>query len=372
MEDGEDFMGDMEVLAEVGEWLHCTDGMTEFYYHPVTKEVQLEPPPGVQGADVDRGDKENVPQNGGDANSDEGLHIIEKRSGWWFCSQGSRKFYVCKETEEVRTEANPPPPFLPAVGPEISEDKAKRVTQELLIETAKKKPGKEGFENWARAVTHLHLSEKRLTHLNLESFPVRGVKTIYAYDNRIVYVSGLSKLRGMENLYLQDNRVYTLEDWSDDLPGLRILHLQGNAVPALAGLTGSVRLEELLIQEQRIPQGLRLHEPTLRAIGGSLRTLDVSRNGLRDLTPLRALVRLESLTATDNKVDAPGLYPVLEACGLLRMLFVQGNPLTQKRKWQDEVILRSASVEEIDGKPVGKARAFLQNLNARKVKAGVA
>ena len=36
---------------------------------------------------------------------------------------------------------------------------------------------------------------------------VRGVKTIYAYDNRIVYVSGLSKLRGLENLYLQDNRV---------------------------------------------------------------------------------------------------------------------------------------------------------------------
>merc|ERR1719333_1762974 len=81
----------MEVLAEVGEWLHCTDGMTEFYYHPVTKEVQLEPPAGVKSADadIDSGGKENVPQNGGDANADEGLHIIEKRSGWWFCSQGS-------------------------------------------------------------------------------------------------------------------------------------------------------------------------------------------------------------------------------------------------------------------------------------------
>jgi hypothetical protein len=367
-------MGDMEVLAEVGEWLHCTDGMNEFYYHPVTKEVQLELPSGVKGADADadRGDKENVPRNGGDANADEGLHIIEKRGGWWFCSQGSRKFYVCKETEEVRTESNPPPPFLPAVGPEIPEDKAKRVTQELLIETAKKKPGKEGFENWARTVTHLHLSEKRLTHLNLESHPVRGVKTIYAYDNRIVYVSGLTKLRGLENLYLQDNRVYNLEDWSEDLPGLRILHLQGNAVPALAGLSASARLEELLLNEQKIPQPLRLHEPTLRAIGGSLRTLDVSRNGLRDLTPLRVLVRLESLTAMDNQVEAPGLFPVLETCRLLKTLFVQGNPLTQKRKWQDEVILRSQSVEEIDGKPVGKARAFLQNLNARKVKAGVA
>jgi len=198
------------------------------------------------------------------------------------------------------------------------------------------------------------------------------VKTIYAYDNRIVYVSGLSKLRGLENLYLQDNRVYSLEDWSEDLPGLRILHLQGNAVPALAGLSASGRLEELLINEQRIPQALRLDEPTIRAIGGSLRTLDVSRNGLRDLAPLRGLVRLEALTATENQVEAPGLYPVLEACRLLRTLSVHGNPLTQKRKWQDEVILRSASVEEIDGKPVGKARAFLQNLNARKVKAGVA
>ena len=29
---------------------------------------------------------------------------------------------------------------------------AKRVTQELLVETARKKPGKEGFDNWARAV----------------------------------------------------------------------------------------------------------------------------------------------------------------------------------------------------------------------------
>merc|ERR1711985_216296 len=127
------------------------------------------------------------------------------------------------------------------------------------------------------------------------------------------------------------------------------LHLQGNSVPALAGLSSSAKLEELLIQEQRISQPLRLHEPTLRAIGGSLRTLDVSRNGLRDLTPLRVLVRLVSLTAADNQVDAPGLYPVVEACGLLKTLFVQGNPLTQKRKWQDEVILRSASIEEIDG-----------------------
>ena len=89
-------------------------------------------------------------------------------------------------------------------------------------------------------------------------------------------------------------------------------------------------------QFSELPFSVNIAKTGSQAIGGSLRTLDVSRNGLRDLAPLRGLVRLEALTATENQVEAPGLYPVLEACRLLRTLSVHGNPLTQKRKWQDE------------------------------------
>ena len=53
---------------------------------------------------------------------------------------------------------------------------------------------------------------------------------------------------------------------SDDLPELRTLHFQNNRVPALEGLMRSHRLEELLVNDQRIEQPLRLHLPTLRAV----------------------------------------------------------------------------------------------------------
>jgi len=270
---------------------------------------------------------------------------------------------------------SPPPPFAPQQaivipeGPEIPEARAKRVTQDLLVQQAKKKPGKEGLEKWCLAQSHLHLSGTRLTHLNLDSIPVRGVRTIYAYDNKIAYVSGLNKLFHLENLYLQDNKVYTLAGWSEELPDLKQLHIQSNAVPALTGLTASNHLEELLINDQCINAPLTLHAPTLKAMAHSLRTLDVSRNGITDLSPLAVLLRLQSLTASGNKVEAAGLFPVLDGCQFLLTLWVEGNPLTKKRKWQDDVILRSNSVQEIDGKEVGKTRTYLQNLQARKARA---
>ena len=43
---------------------------------------------------------------------------------------------------------------------------------------------------------------------------MRTVTTIYAYENRIAYVSGLARLKQLKSLYLQDNEVYTMAEWS--------------------------------------------------------------------------------------------------------------------------------------------------------------
>ena len=67
-------------------------------------------------------------------------------------------------------------------------------------------------------------------------------------------------------------------DRSDELPELRTLHLQNNCVPALTGLQRSHRLEELLINDQRIDQPLRLDELSLRAIAPSPRLWKLDRS----------------------------------------------------------------------------------------------
>jgi hypothetical protein len=342
----DDEMGEMQVIGEFGEWLHCTDGQMEFYFHPVSKEVQLEQPGSPSLAQALG--KENCQENG--------LPVAVAEKG-------------PPQRDEPLSMASPHKEDDKPGGPDIPVSKQKRVTAELIVASATRAPGKEGFDAWARQLTHLHLSQKRLTHLNVESLPVRGVTTIYAYENRIAYVSGLGRLK-LEKLYLQDNDVFTLQDWSDDLPELRTLHFQNNRVPALDGLMRSHRLEELLVNDQRIEQPLRLHLPTLRAISPSLRMLDISRNGLTDVAPLAVLTRLENLTAKDNciaSVKHGGLAEVLGSCRELEKIWLMGNPLTNQRKYRDQVILNSNSVQEIDGKEVGKARSFLHALHGRRI-----
>jgi len=252
----------------------------------------------------------------------------------------------------------PPPPMNPR---EVSEAMILRKLDQAMVQNL----DPTGMRRQLSKVTHVHVQNKGLTSLNAMQ-PCSNLKVVYAYENKICDISGLP--RSLESLYLHDNDMWSMQGWTDALPNLKLLHLQRNCIDCLEGLQSSGRLEELSLAGQRSLRGPLLFDAAaLRAIAPGLRRLDISGNGISDISPLQVLRGLQSLTARDNAIDdLMSVRPVLNS-SQLTTLSLQNNPVTKQQRYRDDVVVESRTLRELDGKEVtDKEKIFLRQLAERR------
>eukprot|EP00928_Gymnodinium_smaydae_P000447 TRINITY_DN10173_c0_g1_i1.p1 TRINITY_DN10173_c0_g1~~TRINITY_DN10173_c0_g1_i1.p1 ORF type:complete len:555 (+),score=124.36 TRINITY_DN10173_c0_g1_i1:217-1881(+) len=243
----------------------------------------------------------------------------------------------------------------------------------LAKATSSRPSANESQEKFLQRITHLHLSEKGLTALgSILHTACKSLHTLYLSGNRLHSMGALRPC--LRQLHLQSNELWEVASWSRDLPSLEVLDLRENRITVVDGLDRCTALRDLCLRAQRPgsePSGLRFSRRLLRRLAGTLEALDVARNGLKDLSPLGALRRLQRMDASDNELQAVAdVAPPLRSCAGLRWLGLEGNPLCRAvSKYRDEVILLAPSLVHLDGKDIGdKERAFLVELDRRRRK----
>jgi len=335
-EDAPSASSGMKIIKEVGIWWCIDDpSMGEVWYNTETKKLCASPPEEVLDA------------------------VVINVEPTVVTSDASFSVRAPSSSEPERpARQRPPPPTNPR---EVSEAMILRKLDQAMVQNL----DPAGMRRQLCKVTHVHIQNKGLTSLNAMQ-PCSNLKVVYAYENKICDISGLP--RSLESLYLHDNDLWSMQGWSDALPNLKLLHLQRNCIDCLEGLQSSGRLEELSLTCQRSLQGpLLLDASALRAISPGLRKLDISGNGISDISPLQVLRGLQSLTARDNAIfELTSVRPVLHA-SQLSVLSLHNNPVTKQQRYRDDIVVESRTLRELDGKEItDKEKMFLRQLAERR------
>jgi len=170
---------------------------------------------------------------------------------------------------------------------------------------------------------------------------------------------------------MQGNDVWDLSSWTGNLPSLTTLDLSENRLALISGLRSSTRLEDLSLRHQRTELPLRLHPPTMRTFSRSLRSLNISKNRMDDISPVGSLMMLQKLDASGNILtEMPHIGSVIRQLSRLNRLFLEDNPVCWMRKYRDMIIVAAQQcLEELDGKTVQpNERPFLVELHQRRRK----
>ncbi|XP_073439987.1 protein phosphatase 1 regulatory subunit 42 isoform X2 [Dendrobates tinctorius] len=187
----------------------------------------------------------------------------------------------------------------------------------------------ETITQYLKRVTHLNFSNKHIDCLD-DLSGCRNLTVLYLYDNNIREIRSLGFLTNLTHLYLQNNCISCIESLGG-LKRLEKLYLGGNYLTVIEGLEGLEELRELHIESQKIPPGEKL------------------------LFDPRTLHSLSDLEFVLNK------WPQLWRMDLT------GNPICQKPKYRDKVIIIAKALEILDGREIKEmARQFLLNWKASK------
>ncbi|XP_045468788.1 protein phosphatase 1 regulatory subunit 42-like isoform X2 [Harmonia axyridis] len=109
---------------------------------------------------------------------------------------------------------------------------------------------------------------------------------------------------------------------------------------------------------------------SIMCISKSLKVLNISDNGIESLSGLMPLRHLTSLCASNNR-----LKDIEETCELLKFWFYlknawfQGNPISKKHRYREDIIASSYCLDFLDDKPVSpSSRNFIKCLENNKLK----
>jgi protein phosphatase 1 regulatory subunit 42 len=249
-----------------------------------------------------------------------------------------------------------------------------RINQELILNaTTLTRASSEGNDLYLKRVTHLHLQNKRIASIDgLEL--CENLKVLYLYDNLIEKIENLDFAVNLQYLQLQNNQIKEIPDLS--LQYLSKLMLDYNQISFVSGLEACVRLEELHISYQRLPDFTQLtfDFKSLEAISRTLQTLEISGNNISSLSSFRRLLNLRKLSCANNAISdlaeiesIIGLYYLAEAD-------FQGNPCCKTRKYRDYAISASSdALRMLDEVPVFRhQQVAIRGLMAHRVKIGTA
>ncbi|NXL34840.1 PPR42 phosphatase, partial [Glaucidium brasilianum] len=244
-----------------------------------------------------------------------------------------------------------------------------RLTVDLIARSiSHKNHSEENFEQYLRKITHLNLSDKNIDAIGDLSL-CKNLRVLYLYDNQISQIQNLDFASNITHLYLQNNCISCIENLSL-LKNLEKLYLGGNCVTVVEGLDKLERIRELHIESQDLPLGEKLlFDPrSLRSLAKSLSVLNISNNNIDELEELAVLENLSYFRAVDNQLQhMKDLEVVLTRWTKLRRMDLTGNPICQKPKYRDRIVVQSRTLESLDGKEIKEMeRQFLMNWKASK------
>ncbi|NXC95612.1 PPR42 phosphatase, partial [Certhia familiaris] len=244
-----------------------------------------------------------------------------------------------------------------------------RLTMDLIAKNAgHKNRSEEDFGQYLQKITHLNLSDKNIDSIGDLSF-CKNLRVLYLYDNQINQIQNLDFASNITHLYLQNNRISSIENLSS-LKKLEKLYLGGNYITIVEGLDKVGELRELHIESQHLPLGEKLlFDPvSLNSLAKSLSVLNISNNNIDELEELAVLENLSYLKAVDNRLKyMKDLEVVLKKWTKLRRIDLTGNPICQKPKYKDGIIVQSPTLESLDGKEIHEMeRRFLMNWKASR------
>lgn len=226
----------------------------------------------------------------------------------------------------------------------------------------------EPLGQYLKKLTHLNFSNKNIENIDDLSL-CRKLTVLYLYDNQITQICNLSFASNLTHLYLQNNNITHMENLSS-LQRLSKLYLGGNCITVVEGLEGLEELQELHIESQRLPLGEKLlFDPrTLHSLSKSLSVFNVRNNGIDDIKELVILRNITQFFGEDNKIqNLKELELVFSQWSLLWRMDLSRNPVCNKPKYRDTIIMTCKTLEVLDGKDINEtSRQFLMNWKASK------
>ncbi|XP_048143201.1 protein phosphatase 1 regulatory subunit 42 isoform X1 [Corvus hawaiiensis] len=268
-----------------------------------------------------------------------------------------------------------------------------QLTMDLIAKNAShKNRSEEDFGQYLQKITHLNLSDKNIDSIGDLSF-CKNLRVLYLYDNQINQIQNLDFASNITHLYLQNNRISSIENLSS-LKKLEKLYLGGNCITVVEGLDKVGELRELHIESQHLPLGEKLlfdpvslnslailvkflkgvsfpvstAEMEIFQLMKSLSVLNISNNNIDELEELAVLENLSYLKAVNNRLKhMKDLEVVLKKWTKLHRIDLTGNPICQKPKYRDRIIVQSQTLESLDGKEIQEMeRRFLMNWKASR------
>mmetsp|Transcript_19346 Transcript_19346/g.31683 ORF Transcript_19346/g.31683 Transcript_19346/m.31683 type:complete len:350 (+) Transcript_19346:84-1133(+) len=246
------------------------------------------------------------------------------------------------------------------------ETSAGKITREILS-----LPHDSSAEHFISSVSTLSLNNKKITEIGACLRPCTSLKVLYLYENSIATIEGLEGCVKLTHLFLQNNRIGRLEGLSH-CDALTKLYLDKNCIQRLEGLENCRHLQELHLSGQTISEsdseGLTFDQGSLEAISISLRILNLAGNKITSVTQLAELHALETLDLSHNEItDFEGVRRMLLGCRRLKQLDLHHNPVALHRKFRDNMILASHTLDVLDSKPVTiTERQFLHNFHSMR------
>ncbi|XP_061198749.1 protein phosphatase 1 regulatory subunit 42 isoform X1 [Neopsephotus bourkii] len=244
-----------------------------------------------------------------------------------------------------------------------------QLTVDLIARSiSHKNRSEEDFGQYLRKITHLNLSAKNIDAIG-DLSSCKNLRVLYLYDNQISQIQNLDFASNITHLYLQNNCISCMENLSS-LKKLEKLYLGGNYITVVEGLDKIEEIRELHIESQHLPHSEKLlFDPrSLRSLAKSLSVLNISNNNIDELDELAVLENLSYLRAVDNQLrHIKDLEVVLNKWTKLRRMELAGNPICNKPKYRDRIVVQSQTLESLDGKEIKEMeRQFLMNWKASK------
>ncbi|ELU18264.1 hypothetical protein CAPTEDRAFT_90529 [Capitella teleta] len=247
-----------------------------------------------------------------------------------------------------------------------------RLTMDLISRGTSgytKKKRDEDIQHYLKRLTHLYLEGKFIDEIGDDLSSCRNLTVLYLYDNKLSHIPNLNQNFNLTHLYLQNNFISKMESLSG-LPKLSKLYIGNNNITVIEGLDKLTCIQELHVENQKLPLGEKLlFDPrSLSALSRSLQVLNVTGNRLDSLQDLFSLTELMQFSVADNQLsDIKELAHFLTSNRHLWRLDLSGNPVCNKSKYRDRVIIMSPSLEVLDGKEItDTARQFLTSWQANK------
>ncbi|XP_078254823.1 protein phosphatase 1 regulatory subunit 42 isoform X4 [Rhinoraja longicauda] len=204
----------------------------------------------------------------------------------------------------------------------------------------------EPLEQYLKKLTHINFSNKNIDEID-DLSACKNLSVLYLYDNNITRIHNLGFALNLTHLYLQNNNIMHIANLSL-LQHLSKLYLGGNCISVVEELEGLTELRELHLENQRLPLGEKLlFDPrTLQSLKKSLIVLNIKKNNIDEIKELACLENLNQFMAEENQIhNIKELEYVLNQWPKLWYLNLSGNPVCQKAKYRDKIMVMSTSLD---------------------------